>query len=115
MVKGATNIAVSPAFTLGNNTNIDATWCLRWDLTLRAVGAAANVMHTGSLLSNTTIGAPVPGIAPAVQLLIPTSAPAVGASFNSNTEEAIDLTAQWSFASPTNSIQLHQYHLVSWN
>jgi hypothetical protein len=113
--KGATNIAVSPGFTLTNNTNVNATWRLRWDLTLRAVGSAANVMHTGYFLNDTTIGAPVPGVAPAVQLLIPLSAPAVGANFDSTTEEEIDLVGQWSVASAQNSIQLHQFRLVSWN
>jgi hypothetical protein len=113
--KGATNIAVSPAFTLTNNTNVNATWRLRWDLTLRAVGSAANVMHTGYFVNDTTIGAPVPGIAAAVNLLIPLTAPAVGANFDSTTEEEIDLVAQWSVASAQNSIQLHQYRLVSWN
>lgn len=115
VVKGSTNIAVSPGFTLTNNTNVNGTWMLRWDLSLRAVGSAANVMHTGYFLNNTTIGAPVPGVAAAVNLLIPASAPAVGANFDSNAAEDIDLTAQWSVASAQNSIQLHQYRLVSWN
>jgi hypothetical protein len=113
--KGSVNIATSPGFTLANANQVNATWRLRWDLTLRAVGSSANVMHTGYFLSFGTIGSPVPGLAGAMCELIPATAPAVGTSFNSMTTEDIDLVAQWSVASASNSIQLHQYKLISWN
>lgn len=109
-------VAVSGQLALNVNAKTDVTWWLRWALTARAIaGSTSNVMHTGFWTSEAVIGSPVPTAGGSGLLLIPASAPAVGANFNNVASLTVDLTAQWSVASPSNSIQLHQYRLLSPN
>jgi hypothetical protein len=110
-------IATSPAFTLNTNVKTNVTWRIRWDLTLRAVGngTTANFMHTGDWLSEAVVGSPIPTVGGSGDLLIPATAPAVGTGFDSTVDNTFDLFAQWNTASVGNSIQTHQYRLISWN
>jgi len=112
---GSVSVALSGAFALNVVAKTDATWYLRWLLTLRAVGASANLMHTGNWQSEAVVGSPLPAVGGAGLLLIPASAPAVGSNFASTSAQTVDLHAQWSVASTSNSIKLHQLRLLSPN
>lgn len=112
---GATVVASSPAFALNVVAKTNVTWRLQWDFTLRAVGAAANLLHTGEWRSESVVGSPVPAVGGVGSLMIPASAPVVGANFDSRVSLLADLTATWSVADPGNSIQLQQYRIFSGN
>jgi hypothetical protein len=112
---GSVVAALSPAFTLNTVVKTNVTWRLSWQLTLRAVGSAANFMHVGDWLSEAVVGSPLPTVGGSGDLLIPATAPAVGTSFNSTADTTFDLFAQWNTASVGNSIQAQQYRLISWN
>lgn len=96
--------------TFGQLTDI--TWKMIWSLTLRAVGSAAVFMHTGFFASGCVVGSAAGGEG---KLLIPGSVPAIGLTFNSAIDNIIDLVTDWTVASAGNSIQLHQYKLISVN
>ncbi len=81
------------------------TWEMEAYLTVRAVGTSATVIGTGKLIS-AGLSATTP------IMLMPTSAPAVGSSFDSTTSFVIDLFATWSVASASNTITLHQFELA---
>jgi hypothetical protein len=107
VVIGAINVAASPTFVnQASQTNL--TWMLDWLLTLRAAGdgTLANFMHTGNWLTSAVS-------ATNLNNMIPATAPAVGAGFNSSAGATLDLQATWSAASSSNSITLHQYLLES--
>lgn len=112
---GAIVVALSPSFALNAVAKTNVTWILDWSLTLRSVGGttAATLMHTGQWQSESVIGSPLPSAGSAGQLLIPASAPAVGAGFDSTVSNVVDLSAQ--FGTTGNSIQAHQYTLESIN
>lgn len=112
---GSTSVALSGALALNAVAKTNVTWRLRWDLSLRAVGASANFMHTGVFVSEAVIGSPLPSAGGSGLLLFPASAPAVGANFSSLTTQAVDLQAQWSVANSANSITLHQFRIGSPN
>lgn len=106
-------VAASQALTLTTTAQTNVTWYLEWLLTLRAVGAStsANFMHgatfNSSALNNSQT---TPG-----QVLIPATTPAVGTGFDSTVANQFDLTATWSVASASNSIQTHMLMLSSLN
>lgn len=104
---GTIPVFTSQALTMvASQTNI--TWDLEIDLTARAIGNStnANLMGIGRLLAGAAIAAPV---------LLPASAPAVGAGFDSTVSNVVDLLAACSVSSASNSIQTHQYSLESLN
>lgn len=117
LVIGGITVASSPAFALNVVAKTNVTWRLRWDFTVRAVGngTVANLMHTGEWMSEAVIGSPLPTVGGSEWLAIPASAPAVGSGFDSTADNIVDLFADWSIANAANSIQLHQYRLISWN
>jgi len=114
---GSIAVGTSPAFALNVVAKTNVTWVLEWSLTTRTLGqtTTATLMHTGMWTSEAVIGSPVPGTGGSGSLLIPASAPAVGTGFDSIVANVVDLSAQWSTASASNSIQLHQYALESIN
>jgi hypothetical protein len=107
-------VAAVDAWTSGaltmvaSQTNI--TWRLRLDVTVRAVGAGgsatANLMGVGTLSG---------GLAYTGQPLLPSTAPAVGTSFDPAVASVLDLFATWSVSNASNSIQAHTYTLESLN
>lgn len=109
--------ATSPTFALNVVAKTNVTWWLRWAMTVRAIGTGttANLMHTGFWASEAVIGSPLPTVGGSGMLLIPASAPAVGTGFDSTIGNISDLFAQWSVANAANSIQLHQYRIISPN
>jgi hypothetical protein len=114
---GGNLVASSPAFALNIVAKTNVTWWLRWAMTVRAVGTGttANCMHTGFWASEAVIGSPLPTVGGSGVLLIPASAPAVGAGFDSTISNISDLFAAWSVANAANSIQVHQYRVMSPN
>jgi hypothetical protein len=82
------------------------SWRLTMDLVCRAIGASASLIGTGELFS-AALSATTP------IMLLPTSAPAVGATFDSAMSQVLDLFATFSVASASNSLTLHQYMLES--
>lgn len=85
---------------------------LTWDLDLHLIvqslgsGTAATVLGRGKLIT-AALSAATP-----IQLL-PASSPAAGTGFDSTVSFAIDLQAQWSVASASNSITCTDFELVS--
>ncbi len=114
---GAVIVATSQAFALNVTAQTNATWELEWDLTCRAIGSSttANMMHTGKWISRASLNAPAVGTTTGVgAVLIPDTAPAVGTGFDSTTSQVVDLFATWSISN-ADSIQVHQYELISLN
>lgn len=111
---GSIVIATTQAIALNATAKTNVTWELEWDLTIRAVGGTttANAMHTAKWISESASG----GVAgQALVVLIPASAPAVGAGFDSTASQLVDLFATFSTANASNSIQLHQFDILSLN
>lgn len=104
---GATTICDGGAMTLSTTAKTNVSWYARWLLTLRAAGATANLFGTGKFVSEAAGATTTAGEAKTI--LMPQSAPAVGSSFDASTALALDLTAQWSVANASNSIQCHQF------
>lgn len=112
---GSNIIASSGALNLNTVAKTNVSWWMDWDLTLRAIGASANFMHVGMWTSESVVGSPANTAGGSGTLILPVSAPAVGANFDAKTSQAFDLTATWSVANAGNSIQTHMSELVSEN
>lgn len=114
---GSIAVAASPAFALNVVAKVNVTWVLDWDLTVRSVGSgtAATLMHSGTWISESFVGSPLPSAGGPGAGMIPASAPAVGTGFDSTIDNVIDLTAQFSTSNAGNSIQAHTYKLESIN
>jgi len=111
-VAGAVVAANGGAMTLSTTAKTNVTWRLEWDLTCRAIGASANLMHTGAWTSESAGATTVAGEAKTI--LLPQSAPAVGANFDSTADQIVDLYATWSLNN-ANSILCHDFELISLN
>lgn len=109
---GAVAVAASSAIALNTTAKTNVTFELNWEFTARSVGAAAALMHIGAFRSETVSGAAA-GFTNTI--MIPTSAPAVGTSFDSTVAQVVDLTAQFSISNAGNAIQVHQYVFESNN
>ena len=114
---GSIVVAATQALALNTTAKTNVTWILDWDVTCRSVGGGttATMMHSGQWQSEAVIAAPAAGAGGASAHIIPASAPAVGSGFDSTAASQFDLTAQWSVASASNSIQLHTFKLESLN
>lgn len=111
------NVFGSGALNLNTTAQTNATWELEILLTCRAIGSGttANIMGIGSWTSRAIIGSPaVASGSPPTQLL-PDTAPAVGTGFDSTITNVVDLQAQWSANSASNSILTHIYTLEGIN
>lgn len=104
---GSTTIADGGTMVLSTTAKTNVAWYLRWLLTLRASGATANVMHQGIWTSEAAGATTVAGEAKSI--LLPQSAPAVGANFDASSALLLDLTATWSVSNAANSVQCHQF------
>lgn len=111
---GSIVVATGGAITLNVAAKTNVSWWLDWLLTCRAIGGGttANLMHQGAWISESVVSAPA---GTAGTFMLPASAPAVGAGFDSTTAQTVDLFATWSIANAGNSIQLHQMKLVALN
>lgn len=112
---GSVVVAASGAITLSTTAKTNVAWEVEWDLTVRAIGAStsANLMHQGRFTSEAAGATTVAGEAKSV--MMPQSAPAPGTGFDSTASQQVDLSATWSVANAANSIQVHQFELISLN
>jgi hypothetical protein len=110
---GAVTVAASSAMQLNAVAKTNVTWVLDWAFDARIIGAVAQLMHIGVWQSESVVGSPVPGTGGSGQLMVPTSAPAVGTAFDSTVAQVVDFRATFSLTG--NSITLHQYALESMN
>lgn len=109
---GATIIAASSAAQMCTTAKTNVSFWLEWLLTCRAIGSAGNLMHGGQINGESfQIGAGTANVAGSQ--MIPNSAPAVGANFDTSAAQTLDLTAQFSVLTATTSIQLHQYKVIA--
>jgi hypothetical protein len=110
---GSVVVANGGAMTLSTTAKTNVAWYLRWLLTLRSLGSgtSATIMHEGVFTSEAAGATTVAGEAKSI--LLPQSAPAVGTGFDSTSAAIGDLFATWSVANAANSIQTHQFSLIS--
>jgi hypothetical protein len=110
-------VATSGALALNTTAKTNVTWILDWDLTTRTVGGgtSAAFMFSGQWQSEAVIASPAAGAGGAASHIFPATAPAVGTGFDSTVANLVDLTAQWSVSSASNSVQCHTYKLESLN
>lgn len=100
------------AMALNVNAKVNVTWMLEIELTCRApMGALATVIGTGMFTSEAVIGSPAAAAGGSGSLLLPASAPAAGATFDSTAQQAVNVFGTWSVANAANSILVHQYSL----
>ena len=113
---GAVVVANGGAMALNIVAKTNLPWWLCMDLTCRTVGSgtAATLMPQGFWKSESVIGSPLPAVGGVGELLIPSTAPAVGTGFDSTAAQAVNLFGTWSLSN-ANSIQTHQYKLISIN
>jgi hypothetical protein len=104
----------SGAIPLNIVAKTNVTWEYTAKLTCFAVGGGtgANMMGFGRFTSESVLSSPA-GLANTCML--PASAPAVGAGFDSSAAQAVDLFATWSVNNSGNSIQLMDYTLIALN
>ena len=81
------------------------TWVLEITLKCRVIGASATVLGTGTLTS-AALSATTP------VMLLPTSAPAAGNTFDATSPQTLDLFGTWSVANASNSITCHQFEVI---
>lgn len=113
---GAVIAANGGAMALNIVAKTNLPWWLCMDLTCRSVGSgtSATLMPQGFWKSESVIGSPLPAVGGVGELLIPSTAPAVGTGFDSTISNIVDLFGTWSLNN-ANSIQTHQYELIALN
>jgi hypothetical protein len=108
-------VATSQALALNIVSKTNVGWYLDLLLTLRAVGSSttANFMAQGLWTSEANVGSAAPAAGAATSAPWQAATPAVGTGFDSTVANQLDLTAQWSVNSASNSITLHQYQVAN--
>ncbi len=111
---GATQVWSGGAMQCSTTVHTTVPWWFELLLTCRAVGATANLMGQGWLLSRAfQIGTAGPDNATLLcPVILPGTTPAVGSNFDSNASLQVDLLAACSVSNASNAIQLEQYELV---
>jgi hypothetical protein len=98
--------------SVAGHTNVG--WSLEILLTLRALGASANLMGQGLWTSEDILGVPATAPKGVLSAILPwNSAPAVGNNFDSAVSQQVDLFFTQTVA--TGSLTCHQYSLISQN
>lgn len=111
---GGTVVADSLAINLNVVAKVNVNWLLELLLTCRAIGPSANLMWQGTWASEAVIGSPLPTVGGSGLVTLPySSAPAVGANFDSTVSQVVDLFFTQTVAS--GSMTLHSYSLISPN
>jgi hypothetical protein len=114
---GAIVVWNSGAIPLNVNAQVNAAWELNLDMVIRALGSGTNatLLGVGQWNSRAVIGSAAAAAGGVGSIVLPDTAPAVGAGFDSTAAQQIDLTAQWSVSNAANSILLHQFSLETWD
>jgi hypothetical protein len=112
---GATIVFDSLAILLDSvAAHSNVGWTLDILLTVRAVGAAANLMGQGVWTCEDILGVPATAPKGVLSAILPwNSAPAVGSNFDSTASQAVDMFFTQTAA--TGSMTVHQYSLQSLN
>jgi hypothetical protein len=109
---GANVVFNNGAGTIALNTTAktNVTWELDLKLTTRAVGAAttATMLGVARFTSESVVGS---AAGTANSAFLPSSAPAVGAGFDSTVANVFDLQAKFSVATATTALTLHTFDL----
>lgn len=108
---GGISVFTGGAMALNTTAQTNATWDIVIDLTCRAIGASTTFIGTGVFTSRAVIGSGAAGTTGVGTLVLPDTAPVVGTAVDGTVATAVDMFAQWSIASPSNSIRTHQYSL----
>lgn len=109
---GGTVIFDSLAMNLNIVVKASVHFEFKFLLTVRAIGSAANFMGWGKFTSEAVIGSPLPTVGGSGVLLVPVAtAPAVGANFDSQVSQQVDLFFTQTVA--TGSMTVHQVLLES--
>jgi hypothetical protein len=108
---GANNVFGSGAFTLASVLKTNVTWAYEGHVICRSIGTAATLLGIG----NFECEAAGPGTANVASgIMLPLTAPAVGATFDSTATQAMDLQAVFG-TNAVNSITTHHYAVESCN
>lgn len=102
----------SGAIALNTTAKTNVSWMLDLAMDLRTIGSGTGgtLIGLGSFQAESVVGSAA-GLANTA--MVPASAPAVGAGFDTTVANVADLTAQFSLTG--NSMTLHQYALESMN
>lgn len=103
---GGTGVWNGGAMALNIVAKTNVSWELVAYMKVVSVGSAATLIGVGKWTSESVIGSPLPSAGGSGVLLLPSSAPAVGTSFDSRSSLAPDIFGTWSLNN-ANSIQLH--------
>jgi hypothetical protein len=103
---GAVVVFNGGAMALNIVAKTNVTWMLDLMLTMRVLGATAQMIGAGIFASEAVIGCAVPTVGSSGVLLLPTSAPAVGTAFDSTAANTVNLFGTWSINN-ADSIQTH--------
>lgn len=115
---GAVVVFNGGAMTLNTTAQTNVNWVYEADIVIRTVGATtvATVIGMGTWRSHAVIGSPAPTAGSSGLHLLPyNTAPVAGTGFDSTAAQTVDMFATFSVANAANSIQLHQYSLLSVN
>ena len=98
------------AINLNTVAQTNAAWEATFIATVRSIGsgAAATALCTADFISRAIVGSPAVTAGSAGEVMLPDTAPAVGAGFDSTLALSVNVFATWSVASVSNSIQVHQ-------
>lgn len=104
---GGTVVFNGGAMALNAVAKTNVSWELEMMMKVVAVGSAATILGVGRWISESVIGSPLPSAGGSGALMLPSSAPAVGTSFDSRGALSPDLFGTWSVNNAGNTIQLH--------
>ena len=107
---GSTIISAFGAIALNTVAQANAQFLLEFLAVVRSLGngALATALCTGDFISRAVIASPAAGAGSAGEVLLPETAPAVGAGFDSTAAQIVNVFATWSVANAANSLQVHQ-------
>jgi hypothetical protein len=112
---GTTIVFDTAAMNLNIVAKTTVPWRLEVELTCRAVGAAAltTFFPSASFQSEAVVGSPLTTVGGNGSLLVPVTAPAVGAGTDNNAASAVDVFFTQTVA--TGSMTVHNYRVESLN
>lgn len=114
---GAVVVANGGAMQLNAVAKTNVSFFAEFELTCRAIGSGtdANMMWMGKFISESVVGSPLPAAGGAGQFILPVSAPAVGAGFDSTAAQAVNVFGTWSVNNAGNTLTVHTYEVVALN
>ena len=104
-------VATTDAMGLNVNAKTSASWWLEWILTCRSVGngLGAKFMHQAKFISESVVGSGVPAAGGNGTFISPAATPAVGAGFDSLTDNTLDFFGKFSVNTAGTGMTCHQF------